>query len=461
MRSLVLLGYGSLQQASFAQGVYQLAEQVRALGVFDEVIEAFWYEEPSLRQVLRTVASTDVVIVPVLMGEGYLTQTVFPRELGLGFQGPVPPQGVARVFGGKTVRYTPPVGASPHLSRVVMARAYQAFADADPIDTTLILLGQGGNDNGVTSPLQDHAQRVAASGRFAAVQVWRLGDAALDRWRQQVQTARAVIVPFFLNEQSFSVAQIERAMRLGDASADGPLEIRLTEAVGTHPDMAQVVLAMAQDVQQGRGEGDPDRTHAASWREVLQLARLGLRIGEVLIIGHSGLYDVRHVLDEGRSNEELQTVVTPEGVLERTRSDDNGHYRPVRAFRNLPRGWRAVVQERDLRRVLHNLYPAVVEESYACMHHTLRTVPWTTTARRQVGSAARVQRATPELVQTVSQQVCSQCIKARLWAGERMGRTLFQGAAGSLPCAEACQYLVYAVQERLPKKPSRETGPWH
>ncbi|MHA0033427.1 CbiX/SirB N-terminal domain-containing protein [Deinococcus sp. PESE-38] len=104
MRSLVLIGHGSHHHGESARATQQVAEALRGRGLggqlpYDEVLEGYWQQEPGLRQVLRTVAHSDVTVVPVFLSEGYVTETVLPRELGLGHQGPVPPGGVVRVLG--------------------------------------------------------------------------------------------------------------------------------------------------------------------------------------------------------------------------------------------------------------------------------------------------------------------------------------------------------------------------
>jgi len=87
MRSLVLVGHGSHLNSESAAAVYKYAELLRSRNLFDEVVEGYWKEEPSLRQVLRTCTYTDVTIIPMFISEGYFTEAVIPRELWLGHQG--------------------------------------------------------------------------------------------------------------------------------------------------------------------------------------------------------------------------------------------------------------------------------------------------------------------------------------------------------------------------------------
>ncbi|MBB5235633.1 DR2241 family protein [Deinococcus budaensis] len=470
MRSLVLIGHGSHLNGESAGAVYRYAELIRGRGLYDEVVEGYWKEEPSLRQVLKTTRSTDVTVIPMFISEGYFTETVIPRELGLGHQGPVAPEGVARVLGGKTVRYTLPYGVHPGMSDVILARAREALPDLNPADTALIVLGHGTTRNENSNRvIYQNAERLRASGQFAQVEALFLDeDPKVGTWPQVVTAPRVVVVPFFASEGWHTLETIPEDMGLtGDVTEfpgnpGGPQTVYYAKPVGTHAAVADVVLHLAEEARGASPHGgDEDRGHAQAWAAFLELARRGTRVGEALVFPQAGMFELRHALDEGRPAPDLTTVVTPEGLRDLARFDEGGHHRPVHTFRTLPRGWRAVVSEEDLPRAMHNLYPAVVEEGYAHHTHSLRATPWPTTARRQTGIYARVTRATPEQVEEVARDVCSRCLKTRLWAGEKLGCTFFAGVPGAIPCPEACTYFVAEMREEVSGKRGGAGGHSH
>src|SRR5580704_15697754 len=80
--ALVLIGHGSTVNADSATPTYQHAEALRQRGIFAQVREAFWKQEPYVWQVLRGVFAPRVFIVPLFISEGYFTEEVIPRELG-------------------------------------------------------------------------------------------------------------------------------------------------------------------------------------------------------------------------------------------------------------------------------------------------------------------------------------------------------------------------------------------
>ncbi|UBV42213.1 cobalamin biosynthesis protein CbiX [Deinococcus taeanensis] len=470
MRSLVLIGHGSHLNGDSAVAVYRYAELIRERGLFDEVIEGYWKEEPSLRQVLKTTASTDVTVIPMFISEGYFTETVIPREMGLGHQGPVPPEGIARVIGGRTVRYTLPYGVHPSMGDVILARAREALPDFNAQDTALIVLGHGTTRNENSNRvIYQNADRLRESGLFAEVHALFLDEEPkVGTWPDVVRAPRVVVVPFFASEGWHTLETIPEDMGLTGTvttfaeNPHGAQQVHYARPVGTHAAVADVILHLAEEARGAGGPGgDAERGHEAAWQAFLERARRGLRVGEMMIMPERGVFELRHMLDEGVPGGELATLVTPEGLRDRVRFTDGGEHRPVHTLRNLPRGWRAVLSEADLRRAVHYTYPAVVEETYAHACHALRPTPWATTARRQTGIYAKVQKATPDQVEHVARDVCSACLRTRLWAGHKLTHSFLDGVPGGLPCAEACTFVVAEVREEVSGKRGAGGGHSH
>ena len=456
--------------------MYRYAELLRSRGLFDEVVEGYWKEEPSLRQVLRTCRYTDVTIIPMFISEGYFTETVIPREMGLGHQGPVPREGVARTLGGRTVRYTLPYGVHPAMTDVILERAREVLPDADGEDTALIIIGHGTTRNENSNKIvHQNAALLRERGVFSEVHALFLDEEPkVTGWREKVRASRVVMVPFFASEGWHTLETIPEDLGLegtvtvfpgpedGQDAPGREQTVYYGKPVGTHPAVADVIVQLAEEARGASVTGgDRAQDHRAAWDALTALADQGLRMGEILIRPQGGLYELRHALDEGRSSETLVTLVTPEGLRDHTRLTEAGEHRPVHTLRNLRRGWRAVMNESDLQRAVHLLYPAVVEEGYACHTHALRSTPWPTTARRQTGIYAKVQKATPEQVEHVAQDVCGGCLKTRVWAGHRLPQTFFSGVPGAIPCAEACTFLVAEIREEVAGKRGQSGGHSH
>ncbi len=122
--ALVLAAHGSTLNADSAAPAWQHAEELRRRGVFAEVHETFWKQEPYYAQVLRGVFAPRVFVVPLFISEGYFTQEVVPRELGFCAKG----QGEfarAQERHGQRFYYCPPVGTHASMTEALLARAAQ------------------------------------------------------------------------------------------------------------------------------------------------------------------------------------------------------------------------------------------------------------------------------------------------------------------------------------------------
>ncbi|MBA3791281.1 MAG: hypothetical protein H0X23_08590, partial [Rubrobacter sp.] len=67
MKALVIVGHGSHLNGDSSLPIYEHAARIREMGLFDEVVECFWKEEPAMRHVLDTVESEDVCVVPAFI----------------------------------------------------------------------------------------------------------------------------------------------------------------------------------------------------------------------------------------------------------------------------------------------------------------------------------------------------------------------------------------------------------
>src|SRR3712207_4531185 len=90
-----------------------------------------------MRHVLDTFEAEDVCVVPAFISEGYFTQQVIPRELGL--------DGSVTYKDGKTIRYAGPLGTFEGMADVILERADDLLGGKriSPGRRALVLLGHG------------------------------------------------------------------------------------------------------------------------------------------------------------------------------------------------------------------------------------------------------------------------------------------------------------------------------
>ncbi|MDQ2672569.1 MAG: hypothetical protein M3Y38_07090 [Actinomycetota bacterium] len=248
MRALVIVGHGSHLNEDSSLPVYEHAGRIRETGEFDEVVECFWKEEPSMRHVLDTIESEDVYVVPAFISEGYFTQQVIPRELGL--EGPLSRKGE------KTVRYAGPLGTFEEMPDVILERTEDLMRGKDVSGrTALVLLGHGTdlnkNSGGV---IYLNAGRIRERGIYDLVEVGfldqepEIGD-VVDR----IEAENVILIPLFIAEGWHTRETIPEDLGLtGDVTLRPGKTIFYGAPVGTHPSMANLIVARARGTMTGQ-----------------------------------------------------------------------------------------------------------------------------------------------------------------------------------------------------------------
>ena len=274
MPALVLVGHGSHLTPASDEPAFAHADRIRATGAFEEVREAFWKEEPSPREVLRTLASDEVYVVPVFMSEGYFTEEVIPRELRLSGWDPglwdsdgttASHATLTDADSGKTVHYCGPVGTHDAMTDVIVRRAESVTGDPDVgPGFGLAVVGHGTrrNENSAKA-IRYHADRVRERDRFSEVRALYMDESPeIDDVTDHFETGDVVVVPLFIADGYHTQEDIPEDMGLiedGRENYDVPAgvdghRIWYAGAVGTEPLMADVVLERAVDA--GADVGD-------------------------------------------------------------------------------------------------------------------------------------------------------------------------------------------------------------
>ena len=267
MQALVIVAHGSHLNPDSSAPTHDHADTVRAVGGFDEVAVGFWKEEPSLREVLRTVESEEVYVVPLFISEGYFTEEVIPRELRLGGWDPADweSDGLSADSAtyvaedtGQTVHYCGPVGTHEAMTDVIVRRAESVTGDPDVGDGFgLAVVGHGTerNENSAKA-VEYHADRIREMGRFDQVEALFMDeDPEVDDVTDFFESEDIVVVPLFIADGYHTQEDIPEDMGLTDDYREGwdtPTEVDghriwYSGAVGTEALMADVVLERAAD----------------------------------------------------------------------------------------------------------------------------------------------------------------------------------------------------------------------
>lgn len=264
MDSIVLLGHGSHLNPNSSAPVHAHAAWIADRTTDVYVTAGFWKEEPSVAAVGRTVPPGDCYVVPVFVSEGYFTERVLPRELGLGSAWPgswAAVDGdvvcVDRPDGTGTWRYCRPVGTHEAMADVIVSRAESVTGrtDVGP-GTALAVIGHGTERNPRSATvIRGHAETVRGRDRFAEVVTLFMDESPyVTDLPERVSADEVVVVPLFVADGYHTTEDIP--VDLGIAAEDGTWPVPATAdglcvwyagAVGTEPLVAHVALTRAAD----------------------------------------------------------------------------------------------------------------------------------------------------------------------------------------------------------------------
>jgi sirohydrochlorin cobaltochelatase len=263
--TLVLLGHGSTLIDTSGDVVYQHARELRSRQLFAEVREAFWKQEPKIKEVLSSLSANRIFIVPLFVSEGYFSEGVIPRELGFESEGESDFSRV-RKHGSQTLYYCKPIGTHDSMTAVLLERAREGV-EKNPFprapkskDMTLFIAGHGTEQNeNSRASIQHQADVIRSQNLYAGVHAVFLEEAPkVSECFYLAETRHIVVVPFFISEGMHTQEDIP--VMLGDSKRivqqrlgmrqppwRNPTErngklIWYSPIVGTHPKVAEIIL---------------------------------------------------------------------------------------------------------------------------------------------------------------------------------------------------------------------------
>lgn len=265
--TVILLGHGTEENAGSAGAVRLQADELRRTGRFGEVLAAFWKQPPHVEEVLATVRSSRVLLVPLFMAEGYFAARVIPETLGFRLEpGQEPRWPKVLVRGDSTWVYCAPVGTHPKLADVVVARA-EAVIWEHPFprlpqshEISLFLAGHGTErDDRSRQSVEALASEIRLRQRFAMVSAVFLDEPPrIADCYHLAQTRRIVMVPAFISDGLHTMEDIPALLGEPSRAVRARLEAGLfpwrnpterhgrlvwyTRALGSDPTLQQVIL---------------------------------------------------------------------------------------------------------------------------------------------------------------------------------------------------------------------------
>ncbi len=261
---LVVLGHGTELNEQSAAPVRQHAADLRRRKIFRAVREAFWKQEPQIKDVLVEISAPRIFIAPLFISEGYFASDVIPAALGFGASR------VTRHTSHVTF-YCQPVGSHDSMTKVILARADEVVKQfpfpraPKPAETTLFIAGHGtGKNSSSREAIERQAELIRAQTLYAAVHaIFLEEDPRIAACHSLAQTKNCVVVPFFISDGLHVTEDIpvllgepERVVKArlaaGQPTWRNPTEVRgkliwYSPSVGTEPLLADVILERVRE----------------------------------------------------------------------------------------------------------------------------------------------------------------------------------------------------------------------
>ncbi len=275
--ALVVVGHGSTLNAESSAPAYQHADELRRRGIFSQVLEAFWKIEPAVCAVLRGVFAPRVFVVPLFISEGYFTEEVIPRELGMP---PKEPGGYARLqkHDEQTIYYCGPVGTHDSMTGVLLARAREIVRNHPfpiaprPKETALFIAGHGtGNNENSRKAIERQVEIIRRMNVYAEVYpAFMEEEPRIDACYSMAMAKNLVMVPFFISDGLHSREDIpvmlgepERIVRERLKSSQptwrNPTERKgkrlwYSASIGTEPLLSDVIMERVREAAQASSQ---------------------------------------------------------------------------------------------------------------------------------------------------------------------------------------------------------------
>lgn len=207
---------------------------------------------------------TEVYVVANFISEGYFTQTVIPRELGLDA---LPALATRRAdLGGQVWKYCAPVGNHAAMTDLLLQRAHEVAPGVPEEETSLLIVGHGTglNDNSAVAAKQQVAL-IAARSRYASVLSTYMEEPPLIAdWVKLTDTPNVVVVPYFISDGLHSyqdipvllgleaepTASASERQRQGQIFSQNPRHLHgrslyYASAIGTEARFADIIVEQA------------------------------------------------------------------------------------------------------------------------------------------------------------------------------------------------------------------------
>ncbi|WP_135076826.1 CbiX/SirB N-terminal domain-containing protein [Terasakiella sp. SH-1] len=259
--TLIIAGHGSSKNPNQARPARKHAQYIADKNIFADVKTAFWKEDTRLHEVLGSVQTPEVVIVPNLACSGHINKVVIPREMGL--------DGELTIKEGQHIHLCKPVGEHDGLPALIANRIKEVMEERDlkAKDTTVFLVAHG-NPN-PDRPASHDTTVMMATRIYQHHPIHAILPAFIEEkpflhgWRKRTTSPNVIVLPFMIAAGVHGARDIPRFLGVEPteqqafdmrehATPAGPFEVDdhklwIMRAMGSHPTIADFIVEIAKE----------------------------------------------------------------------------------------------------------------------------------------------------------------------------------------------------------------------
>lgn len=432
--ALILLGHGSHISPNTAGVVWDAVDNLRHMGIADEITGAFWKEQPHFRTVLSSISATDITLVPLFTAQGYFTQTVIPTEMNL--NGQITNQGE------KIIRYAQPPVYHLKIQQIVQARVDDAIRQYQlmPSDVGIAIIGHSTRKNASSRQSTEYqAGILQQKGIYGAVITAFLDDdPPIISIYERIDQPTIIAIPLFLAMGSHTTIDVPEAMLLPpncNYAYVNNKQVIYTPAIGDNNDLTDLICDLARDVGAPLYNPHPPKS---AWdyfpRGGWEAFQTRLMHDKSLIIGDLFItIDGVRVVDDDQAT----TIITSPAMLRKLIRENP--FRPLMTAKGLPKGWFAPASSVDeVCAIIETVYPALI--SHLFVDENYQTTPINQTIRRQTGIYRQLVNLDTTMMHIITDEICGDCIRQPTWHNHR---------ASPIACDEACNWWLSHALEKV------------
>ncbi|MBD3275867.1 MAG: hypothetical protein GF372_11175, partial [Candidatus Marinimicrobia bacterium] len=206
-KALLLAAHGSLKNGQSSDAVFEHAQRIREKGIFDEVREIFWKEEPYFHQAARIVGSDLIYVVPFFMSHGYFTRQILPREL----------RSSSSALSDRMI-INQPLGTHPDMMQILLRQIQKAIPDYRNGNSAVALIGHGTpKDEQSSTAIYELAHQIQKSAELPNIKCFFLDEhPMIENIPQAFETDTVHIFPVFIGEGLHTQIDIPERLQLNN-----------------------------------------------------------------------------------------------------------------------------------------------------------------------------------------------------------------------------------------------------